>query len=214
MGGGLSTKELLAHCSGIIAEAIARPSSWSFCEEAARKEGRPASLETIKGRLDEGHYRSVLHFVSDLRGILVPHVVAAGLEGDKSKREAGTTRRDWSKASGGQYPESGEYVAEDDETPRSIAKKIGVSHDQLVTLNKPTFPALHVNSRLLPGTLLQLPPPVSEGGSPAYVPPEESKVNVTVEKLRGNAALGLLRSIEVCVCSYAYVCTCAFLFVF
>jgi len=56
------------------------------------------------------------------------------------------------------YEEMLEYIAEDDETPRLIAKKLGVSAEALTALNKHNYPALHMNARLLQGTILQLPP--------------------------------------------------------
>ena len=93
---------------------------------------------------------------------------------------------------------SGEYIAQDDETPRSIGQKLGVSPDLLVSLNKATYSGLHLNAKLHKGTLLQIPPRHQQEAlaTSAAGPLENNNVQIHVESLISAAARALLASFD------------------
>jgi len=61
------------------------------------------------------------------------------------------------------------YMAEENETPRGIAKKFNVDFSELLQANKKRYPDLVGNSRLMPGTRIQVSRfDIDEGNSIAY----------------------------------------------
>ncbi len=93
---------------------------------------------------------------------------------------------------------SGEYIALEDETPRSIALKLSVSADQIVSLNKSTYSGLHLNAKLHKGTVLQLPPrlPVDQPPQPIAPPTDNSNVQIRTDTIVSTAATALLASFD------------------
>jgi hypothetical protein len=66
------------------------------------------------------------------------------------------------------------YVADEDETPRSIGKKLGVPASEVVRLNLDSFPRLSQSSQFKHGTSLKVPKEGSNLASEAQEPPPSS----------------------------------------
>ena len=66
------------------------------------------------------------------------------------------------------------YVADEDETPRSIGKKLGVPASEVVRLNLDSFPRLSQSSQFKHGTPLKVPKEGSVAASEAQEPPLSS----------------------------------------
>mmetsp|Transcript_40927 Transcript_40927/g.73781 ORF Transcript_40927/g.73781 Transcript_40927/m.73781 type:complete len:1370 (-) Transcript_40927:68-4177(-) len=61
------------------------------------------------------------------------------------------------------------YMAEENETPKGIAKKFGVNYSEFLQANKKRYPDLTGHSRLMPGTRIQISRfYIDEGNSVAY----------------------------------------------
>jgi hypothetical protein len=58
---------------------------------------------------------------------------------------------------------NGEYLAEDDETPRVIANNFGIDVDALVNINRHLYEGLHAGARFKGGTMVFLPTPTIAG---------------------------------------------------
>jgi hypothetical protein len=68
----------------------------------------------------------------------------------------------------------GDYLAEDDETPRVIASKFGVDVDEIVKMNKHMYDGLHATARFKGGTMVYLPTPTLAGlKRPATATPKD-----------------------------------------
>ena len=190
LGSGIMLTETTTKaCLDVLSELILRPSSWPF------RKSPSGGLEGLAVKLKAGSFASVLHFVAEFRNLLSP-IIAAGGVGPGLAGAGNAGRKLPAKFGAGvaSSGEPGEYVADEDETPRGIAKKLKVSADDLVQLNKPTYPKIFVNSRLLQGTVLQVPASHGDAGSSsASAPPSESQPSVEKKHLMAGAALGLLR---------------------
>ena len=93
---------------------------------------------------------------------------------------------------------SGDYIAREDETPRSIGQKLSVSADLIVSLNKSTYSGLGLNAKLHKGTVLQLPPrlPADPPPQPIQPPTDNSKVQISADSLVCTAATALLATFD------------------
>lgn len=95
------------------------------------------------------------------------HMTAGGAAGDTGA----DVQQDSSRALIMQLPDpfrmfpkkNGEYLAEDDETPKMIASKFAIDLDTLVSLNRHMYEGLHAAARFKGGTLVFLPAPSMAG---------------------------------------------------
>ena len=84
--------------------------------------------------------------------------------------------------------EVSEYIADDDETIRNIAKQFGLTPEALNAYNKPYISGITVNSKLLRGTVVRIPPRHGMELLQSLPPPPPVKVDLSLSSLRRRAA--------------------------
>jgi hypothetical protein len=88
-----------------------------------------------------------------------------------------------------------EYVADEEETLRNIAKKFNLTPEALNAYNKPYIPGITVNARVLRGTVVRIPPRQPDLIK-ALPPPQPVKVDVSIQALRCRAAERVLIDLD------------------
>ena len=92
--------------------------------------------------------------------------------------------------------EVSEYIADDDETIRNIAKQFGLTPEALNAYNKPYISGITVNSKLLRGTVVRIPPRHGMELLQSLPPPPPVKVDLSLSSLRRRAAERIMVDLE------------------
>ena len=91
--------------------------------------------------------------------------------------------------------EMNEYIADDDETLRTIAKKFGITPEAINAYNRHTYKGITVNSKLYKGTVVRLPPRQPELLH-ALPPPPPANPDLSLRAQRQRAAERVLTEFE------------------
>ena len=176
--------------------------------------GAPQSLTDVLSLLERGQLGDPLEVLLEVRRVVAVQVQASQQAGFErgAAAQAGAARAagggDGAAADaagegaegldGGESdddpdaPDGGDYSAMEDETPRQIASKLGISAERLVAVNRMTWSTLTTNSKLLKGTVLQLPLRRKKQQAPAVrtIPPVQFATSAAA--LRAAAARAVL----------------------